>query len=93
MVSLTNQYVFTRPFVRDDPTNRCSEEVKKNLSFVYDDQSVLEGVAKMKALFLNKKECLLHGDLHTGSIMIHGTTPKVGEAHRVLTVYGFNFMC
>lgn len=77
MVNLTEQYVFTRPFTKDDPTNRCSDKVKERIHLVYEDQTVLSAAARMKQLFLTKKECLCHGDLHTSSIMVDSSSAKV----------------
>lgn len=79
MVSLTKQFVFTAPFVKDDPTNKFTDEVRQILPQIYDDQVVLDAAAKMKAIFLEKHECLVHGDLHTGSVMCttDGKHPKV----------------
>lgn len=69
MVSLTKQFVFTAPFVKGEPTNRCADNVIPVLSQIYDDATVLNAADKMKQMFLERKESLLHGDLHTGSIM------------------------
>lgn len=77
MVNLTEQYVFSRPFTKDDPTNRCSDKVKERIHLVYEDQTVLSAAARMKQLFLTKKECLCHGDLHTSSIMVDSSSAKV----------------
>ncbi|XP_071476010.1 methylthioribose kinase-like [Diadema antillarum] len=77
MVSLTRDYIFTKPFTRGDPTNRCSPEVTDHLSVIYDDAKVLENAAELRTIFMEKKDCLLHGDLHTGSIMTKGSDAKM----------------
>lgn len=77
MCSLTDQYVFTRPFTKGDSTNRCTAEVAERLASVYGDQDILTAAQKMRAIFLEKKECLLHGDLHTGSIFIKDQDVKM----------------
>ncbi|KAL3877376.1 hypothetical protein ACJMK2_035094 [Sinanodonta woodiana] len=77
MVSLTEQYIFTRPFTRGDPTNRCSEGVQGRLDMVYNDQDVMTAVQNFKKLFLEKKEALVHGDLHTGSLMVKGADVRM----------------
>ncbi|XP_013405105.1 uncharacterized protein LOC106169969 isoform X2 [Lingula anatina] len=77
MVSLTRQYIFTRPFDKTDPTNRCSEAVQKKLHLIYEDPGLLDSVWKMRNLFLEKKECLVHGDLHTGSVLVSNNSAKV----------------
>lgn len=77
MISLTQQYVFTRPFKSDDETNRCSDALKERLDTVHKDQQVLDTANTMLKLFLEKKECLLHGDLHTGSILVKDTSARM----------------
>ncbi|XP_052262881.1 methylthioribose kinase-like isoform X1 [Dreissena polymorpha] len=70
MVTLTKQYVFTFPFLREGTNNRCSQEIAEHLDRIYADEQVTSTANRMLKLFLEKKECLLHGDLHTGSIMV-----------------------
>ncbi|XP_050404564.1 methylthioribose kinase [Patella vulgata] len=70
LVSLTKQYVFTRPFSKGNPTNRCTAKVTPHLSAIYDDTEVLETAKVLRNLFQSKKECLIHGDLHTGSLIV-----------------------
>lgn len=81
MVSLTKKFVFTAPFLKDDPTNKCTDQVKVILPQIYDDQDVLDAATRMRTLFLEKQECLVHGDLHTGSVMCapDGKNPKVNK--------------
>ncbi|XP_033743303.1 methylthioribose kinase-like isoform X2 [Pecten maximus] len=77
LVQLTEQFVFTKPFTKDDPTNKFSEEVSMHAHLVYDNPQVLANAEKMKKVFLEKKECLIHGDLHTGSIMVCNDSAKL----------------
>ncbi|XP_071129810.1 methylthioribose kinase-like [Mytilus edulis] len=79
MVALTNKFVFTAPFVNGEPTNQCADNVRPLLPQIYDDPNVLQTAEKMRKLFLEKKECLLHGDLHTGAVMCtsDGKDPKM----------------
>lgn len=39
-----------------------------------------ENMRTLTALFLHVKECLIHGDLHTGSLLVHGDDVKVIDA-------------
>lgn len=77
LVQLTEQYVFTKPFTKDDPTNHSCEEVSAQVNLVYDNPQILANAEKMKKIFLEKKECLIHGDLHTGSIMVLNDSAKL----------------
>lgn len=76
-MALTEKFVLTAPFDPNESTNRCSDAVKKQLHSVQNNQTVHEAANVMKKLFLEKKECLVHGDLHTGSIMVDGDSAKV----------------
>ena len=76
MVGLTSNYVFTYPFGYHS-TNRYSDEVKALLPRVHDDKVLQENAAKLRTKFTDVKECLLHGDLHTGSIMVKQGMAKV----------------
>ena len=77
MHSLTKEFVFQRPFNKDDETNHCSDSVKERLDSMYGDQQVLQTADKMLRIFLEKKECLVHGDLHTGSILVSGSDARM----------------
>lgn len=77
MLSLTKEFIFTRPFNKADETNRCSDSVRERLDTVYRDQQVLQTANKMLKIFLEKKECLVHGDLHTGSILVNGSDARI----------------
>ncbi|XP_045213350.2 methylthioribose kinase-like [Mercenaria mercenaria] len=77
MVNLTAEYVFTRPFSRADETNKCSPEVSKQLKLVYGDEQVLSTASEMRQIFTEKRECLIHGDLHAGSVMVKGTDTRM----------------
>lgn len=77
MVNLTADYVFTRPFTKGDETNKCSPEVSKQLASVYEDEKILSVAKEMHQVFTQKKECLIHGDLHAGSVMVKGTDTRM----------------
>ncbi|XP_030835761.1 uncharacterized protein LOC100889562 [Strongylocentrotus purpuratus] len=77
MVSLTRDFIFTYPFLRDHPTNQCSPEVADCLALIYDNDELLRNASDLRSIFLEKKDCLLHGDLHTGSIMTKDQDAKM----------------
>ncbi|CAH1795482.1 unnamed protein product [Owenia fusiformis] len=81
MVELTNNFIFTYPFIKDQPTNKIADQVlRKANAIVYDSPRLLENAAKMKQIFLTKKEALVHGDLHSGSVMVKEDSIKVIDA-------------
>ncbi|XP_061167799.1 LOW QUALITY PROTEIN: methylthioribose kinase-like [Saccostrea echinata] len=77
LVKLTEQYIFTKPFDKFDSTNKLSDDITSSLSQLYDNPRVLDVANDMKHIFLTKKECLVHGDLHTGSVMVNGADTKI----------------
>ncbi|XP_067672840.1 methylthioribose kinase-like [Haliotis asinina] len=79
-LTLREQLLFTSPFTPGDPSNQCSDAVKARLDWLYGDQEVLRAAADMKRIFLEKKEALIHGDLHTGSIMVKDKDSKIINA-------------
>lgn len=70
MRNISEDYIFTFPF-QSHPTNRYNPE-NSNLSLnLFNDIVFQENVAQLKYTFSTHKEALLHGDLHTGSILIN----------------------
>ena len=70
MCGITADYVFTKPLDADDPTNKCSAHVADLAAELRADDELRRGVAELREVFLSEKECLIHGDLHTGSVMV-----------------------
>ncbi|XP_071808727.1 methylthioribose kinase-like isoform X1 [Asterias amurensis] len=80
MVTLNSDLTFTGVIDPNEPTNHCSAELTDLARSVRDDQEVLESVRTLNDIFTEQKECLTHGDLHLGSVMVDGCTPKVIDA-------------
>ncbi|XP_025092220.1 uncharacterized protein LOC112562862 isoform X1 [Pomacea canaliculata] len=70
LVKLTDTYIFTDPFSRTGESNRWSSLLNSHIESVYGDEELLSIVKKFQKLFHEKKEALIHGDLHTGSAMV-----------------------
>ena len=78
MVELTRHFNFVSPFDPNDPTNNVKPEVRALAEKkIYGNQRLLGEVESFKQIFLTKKECLVHGNLHTGSITVNEGTAKV----------------
>lgn len=69
MRSISEDYIFTFPFI-SHPTNAHNPETSELSRAVMADTAFLEGVAQMKYAFSTRREALLHGDLHTGSVLV-----------------------
>ena len=71
LCKLTEDFVFTFAFM-DNETND-NENVKDNklAKKLFDDMQFKQRVLELKYKFMTQSDCLLHGDLHTGSIMLN----------------------
>ncbi|ELU15294.1 hypothetical protein CAPTEDRAFT_221568 [Capitella teleta] len=78
LVELTRNIIFVAPFDPDNSANVIQPEVKVLAeSDIYRNGLILEEVHHLMQIFVSKQECLVHGDLHTGSIMVNNGTAKI----------------
>lgn len=76
LCKITEDVVFTDPYC-DSPRNRWNPLIEAEArALAADDELKLE-VAKLKERFLTHGQALVHGDLHTGSIMVTEADTKV----------------
>jgi len=71
LCKLTEDFVFTAPYMEDETNNineECNEEAK---DFFNDNEEFKKNVLELKYQFMTSCDTLLHGDLHTGSIMVN----------------------
>ena len=76
LCKLTEDFVFTFPYMKHE-TNVIEE---KNIALahkLFSDYNFKIEVLELKYIFMNFSEALLHGDLHTGSIMVDQNRTKV----------------
>lgn len=76
LCDITEDLVYTDPFFNSE-TNNFEEELLEDIQALWNDEVLQLEVAKLKLDFLSKKEALLHGDLHTGSIFASTTETKI----------------
>lgn len=76
LCKITEDLVFTDPFA-DIDTNAFEPELKKDVETLWRDEELRVKAAQAKYKFLTRKEALIHGDLHTGSIFATETETKV----------------
>lgn len=70
LCKLTEEFIFTFPYV-DHPSNYQNRPMNEHALKVFrDDPEYLHRVLRFKELFLTKADALLHGDIHTGSVMV-----------------------
>jgi len=76
LCGITSTYVFTLPFTTHE-TNSNMPELDVIAGEIRSDEALLSAIRAAHELFLNKKEALIHGDLHAGSVMTDGNNAKV----------------
>ncbi|HEK9099395.1 S-methyl-5-thioribose kinase [Bacillus pfraonensis] len=76
LCKITEDLVFTDPFGNYD-TNNYEKELQPTLDELWCDKKLKLQVAQYKYKFLTRKEALIHGDLHTGSIFSSPSETKI----------------
>lgn len=77
LCEITEDLVYTEPF---NDVKKRNDPFPPNLDFIrrelYEDREILLETAKMKFDFFCNAQCLIHGDLHTGSIFVREDSTK-----------------
>ncbi len=76
LCKLTEDFVFTAPFMEHE-TNADLPELTDLAHEIAADIPLKMHILTLKHLFMNRSDALLHGDLHTGSIMLNRHTTYV----------------
>lgn len=67
---LTEDFVFTFPYMENE-TNRHNPLIEAAAKAIKSDTQFKAKAMELKYIFMTKAEALLHGDLHTGSVMLN----------------------
>ncbi|MDX8362681.1 S-methyl-5-thioribose kinase [Cytobacillus sp. IB215316] len=73
---ITEDLVFTNPFFNHD-TNNYEKELQENIQAMWNDSFLKLEVAKLKKIFLTQADGIIHGDLHTGSIIANEEETRI----------------
>jgi 5-methylthioribose kinase len=77
------QNLFTHPYAKDRAENKVKPKLKEAADRrVYDNPRLLGNMNLFKAKFLDDKDCIVHGALHAGSVLIKDGVPKVRQIAR-----------
>jgi 5-methylthioribose kinase len=69
LCALTEQVIFTDPYYAS-PINRCTPALQPDAHALRADAAAKAAATALKAVFATRAEALVHGDLHTGSILV-----------------------
>ena len=70
LCKITEDLIFTEPYM-SAPNNRWTSPYLDELASDFRNDSTLKGaVSRLKLKFMSSPEALIHGDLHTGSVMV-----------------------
>jgi 5-methylthioribose kinase len=71
LCKLTEDVIFTEPYLADAPNNRHNPLIDPaRIAALRANEELLREVRWLKWAFMTRAEALIHGDLHTGSIMV-----------------------
>ena len=86
LCDITEALVFTDPYYAAKLNRHTSPELDGIVAELRADVDLKVAAQHLKLKFCNHAETLLHGDLHTGSIMAHGDEARVIDSE--FAVYG-----
>ncbi|MEO1104282.1 MAG: S-methyl-5-thioribose kinase, partial [Pseudomonadota bacterium] len=82
LCKITEDLVFTDPYREHELNKWTSPELDETVAQIRADAQWKAAVQELKHMFMTRTEALIHGDLHTGSIMVAKTDG--GEDVRVI---------
>jgi 5-methylthioribose kinase len=69
LCTLTDAMILDEPY-REHEHNHWPAELDAAVAAMYTDTKLLTAAAELRETFANRAEALVHGDLHTGSVMV-----------------------
>ncbi|MHA1802925.1 MAG: S-methyl-5-thioribose kinase [Promethearchaeota archaeon] len=76
MCKVTEDLIFTEPYI-DHSNNHWTKELTPHVKAIKANKKMQAEALKLKESFMTHQQALIHGDLHTGSIMINQQETKV----------------
>nr|KAG5702732.1 hypothetical protein BaRGS_003606 [Batillaria attramentaria] len=77
IINVTDTYFFNNALTPNMPTNHWSPLLNDEVEAMQTDDELLRVTKHMQRLFHEKKEALIHGDMHTGSTMVKGKDIRI----------------
>lgn len=76
LCKITEDFVFTNPY-KESPENKWNRVIDPEVTALRSDSLLKVAIAEMKEGFMTHGQSIIHGDLHTGSIMINESDTRV----------------
>ncbi len=86
MCALTEQVVFTEPYIKAANNRWTSPQLDQDKQSIETDVALKVAAAKLKAKFVTETQALLHADLHSGSVMC---SPAPGQTFVIDPEFAF----
>lgn len=76
LCKITEDFVFTNPY-KESPENKWNHVIDPEVQALRSNSLLKVAIAEMKEGFMTHAQSIIHGDLHTGSIMINQSETRV----------------
>ncbi|PHM38321.1 S-methyl-5-thioribose kinase [Xenorhabdus innexi] len=77
LCKITEDLIFTEPYFNSERNSWTSPQLDHDIHAVWQDQAMIQTAMQYKFKFMSESQALLHGDLHSGSIMVTPDSTKV----------------
>jgi len=77
LCKITEDLIFTEPYMIAENNRWTSPQLDNVARAIREDGPLKVAVSELKVTFMSDAQALLHGDLHTGSLMVTETETKV----------------
>lgn len=77
LCKITEDLIFTEPYYDAELNDWTSPQLDDDVKNVWQDEEMIQVAMRYKYKFMTEAQALLHGDLHSGSIMVTDTDTKV----------------
>ena len=77
MAKLQKDLVFVKPYDSCSPSVKVAMEMQPYLTRVHGDSRLKAAVDRAKSVYEDKRESLIHGDLHLANVIVNQGHAKV----------------
>ncbi|MBL4828732.1 MAG: S-methyl-5-thioribose kinase [Aliivibrio sp.] len=77
LCKITEDLIFSEPYYDAERNNWTSPQLDEDVKAVWQDTAMIQVAMRYKYKFMTESQALLHGDLHSGSIMVTEKETKV----------------